>query len=263
MEAALLEELKRLLGALLYGLPRILTAMLLIPMLNRAMLPGLLRIGTAMTFALMVVPMIYGQMPTSYGDPITSFGIVVKEAFIGAIIGYSVAALFWAVEAVGFFIDNQRGASISATLNPITGNDSSPLGILFNQAFIVFFMVSGGFLVLLAMLYESYRVWPVLSFFPNFKQSGLEFFINQFQYMLKLGLLLAAPAIIAMFLAELGLALVSRFAPQLQVFFLAMPIKSAIALFTMVVYVGVMFDYTRGEIAGLAGWLQRADSVLR
>jgi type III secretion protein T len=57
-------------------------------------------------------------------------------------------------------------------------------------------------------------------------------------------LLLSAPAIIAMFLAELGLALVSRFAPQLQVFFLAMPIKSALALFVLVMYMGTLLDYS-------------------
>jgi type III secretion protein T len=262
-DAVLFEEIRRLLAAALFGLPRLLTAMLLIPVLGRTMFPGLLRVGVAITLGLILIPMVVETMPRETFDPLKSFGIVIKEAFLGALIGYSVAALFWAVEAVGFFIDNQRGASIAATLNPLTGNDSSPLGILFNQAFVVFFMLSGGFLVFLGMLYESYRLWPVFEFIPRFNEAGMNAIVNQFQYMLKLGLLLAAPAIIVMFLAELGLALVSRFAPQLQVFFLAMPIKSAIALLTLVVYVGVMFDYTRDEILRMLPWLTQMDSVLR
>ncbi len=46
-----------------------------------------------------------------------------------------------------------------------------------------------------------------------------------------------------MFLAEIGLALVSRFVPQLQVFFLAMPIKSALAMLVLLLYMATLFDY--------------------
>ncbi|KDB64396.1 bacterial export protein, family 1 domain protein, partial [Bordetella bronchiseptica B18-5 (C3)] len=65
-------------------------------------------------------------------------------------------------------------------------------------------------------------------------------------------LLLASPAIVAMFLAELGLALISRFAPQLQVFFLALPVKSALVLLVLVLYMATLFQYA-GEILGSVG----------
>jgi type III secretion protein T len=55
---------------------------------------------------------------------------------------------------------------------------------------------------------------------------------------------------------------VSRFAPQLQVFFLAMPIKSALALLVLAVYMGTLFgyagDWTRERWLGGAVWLQQA-----
>ena len=54
-----------------------------------------------------------------------------------------------------------------------------------------------------------------------------------------------------MFLAEVGLALVSRFAPQLQVFFLAMPIKSALALLVLILYMKVLFGYAWESVAGV------------
>ena len=58
-----------------------------------------------------------------------------------------------------------------------------------------------------------------------------------------IAVLLSAPAIVAMFLAEIGLALISRFVPQLDVFFLAMPIKSALAILVLLVYLPTLFDY--------------------
>ncbi|WP_268580500.1 EscT/YscT/HrcT family type III secretion system export apparatus protein, partial [Escherichia coli] len=106
----------------------------------------------------------------------------------------------------------------------------SPLGILFNQAFMVFFLVGGGFMLMLTMLYDSFRLWDLWDWTPTLRQESVPLMLDQLGRFLRLTLLFAAPAIISMFLAEVGLALVSRFAPQLQVFFLAMPIKSALAL---------------------------------
>ena len=69
-----------------------------------------------------------------------------------------------------------------------------------------------------------------------------------------------APVIVAMFLAELGLALVSRFVPQLQVFFLAMPIKSALALLVLVLYGATLFDMARDSISDLKSTVPTLDT---
>lgn len=69
------------------------------------------------------------------------------------------------------------------------------------------------------------------------------FFYSQFSQLLSLCVLLAAPLLIAMFLAEFGLALISRFAPSLNVFILAMPIKSIIASFLLVIYLNVLMTH--------------------
>jgi type III secretion protein T len=66
-----------------------------------------------------------------------------------------------------------------------------------------------------------------------------------------------------MFLAELGLALVSRFAPQLQVFFLAMPIKSALALLVLVLYMSTLFEYAGDTVRGIPGILPFLDDQWR
>jgi len=62
-------------------------------------------------------------------------------------------------------------------------------------------------------------------------------------------LVLAGPAVIAMFLSEFGLALVGRFAPNLQVFFMAMPIKSAVGILVLVLSMGLIL----GEMQPLTG----------
>lgn len=242
MDAAAYAELRAFATAWGLTQPRILALFVALPLFARALMPGLLRFGLAGGLGLLAAPPLLAQLDqVPQGLALALW--VTKEAALGFALGLVLALPFWAFEAAGFFIDNQRGASISATLNPLTGNDSSPLGQLFNQAFIVFVLTGGAFALLLSTLYESYALWPVLRWQPTFAEGGAALWLGQLDALVRTALLWSAPVIVAMFLAELGLALVSRFAPQLQVFFLAMPVKSGLALLVLALYMGTLLGY--------------------
>ena len=87
--------------------------------------------------------------------------------------------------------------------------------------------------------------------------------MKQLNRLLLASLLLAAPVLLAMFLAELGLALVSRFAPQLQVFFLAMPIKSALGIFVLILYASTLMDYSRDPVREIGSWAKQLNPLLQ
>ena len=242
-DAELYAQTKAFLMALAYTQPRILAMFALLPIFNKQIVPGLLRFSISACIGALVAPMLIPAVSASDLSGIQILLLIAKEAFIGLVLGYLIAIPFWGFEAVGFLIDNQRGASIAATLNPLTGNDSSPMGLLFNQAFIVFFFISGGFLLMLGLLYDSFRLWDIFVWYPQLRPETMPLMLEQLNRLVKIAVLLGSPAIVAMFLAEVGLALVSRFVPQLQVFFLAMPIKSALALLVLVLYMSSLFEY--------------------
>ena len=148
-----------------------------------------------------------------------------KETMIGMIIGFCVAIPFWAMEACGFFIDNQRGASMASTMNPMSGSETSPMGLLFAQTFNTLFIISGLFLLLLDHIFNSYALWPVFSFWPSVDGSATLFILKQFDLLITIAMWLAAPVAISMFITEFGVALISRSAPQLNVFVLAMRLR--------------------------------------
>lgn len=242
------EETSLFIKTLALTQPRILAMFLVLPLFNSQLIPGMLRFAVAGAMGLVMVPALMPVIAATELSPMTLLLLLTKESFIGFLIGYLAAIPFWIFEAVGFLIDNQRGASIAATLNPLTGNDSSPLGILFNQAFIVFFLLSGGFSLLLGTLYDSFALWDVLRWTPELRPESVPLLLDQLQRLARMALLLAAPAMVAMFLAEFGLALVSRFVPQLQVFFMAMPIKSALAMLVLVLYASSLFEYAAEHV---------------
>jgi type III secretion protein T len=264
MDDALL-PFKTQLAAMGLALPRMMVIFLVLPVFNSNLIPGLLRsaIAAALTFpaAAHLVPAVQATgLEELMG--MRTLGIFAKEAFVGLVLGYIFAIPFNALEGVGFLIDNQRGASIAATINPLTGHDTSPLGVLFNQAFIVFFLVSGGFVLLLDVVYSSYEVFPVLQMLPSFGPGLPVAALGLLDSLVRMALLLAAPVMIAMFLAELGLALVSRFAPQLQVFFLAMPVKSALAMLMLALYGTTLFDYAMDRIRAMRETVPQARELM-
>lgn len=255
------EELRSLIAALALTQPRIWALFLVLPVFNSQIIPGLLRASLAGVLGLVMLPVMGAQVAALQPDAASLAALIAKEAFVGFVMGYLVALVFWMFEGMGSLIDNQRGASIGATLNPLTGNDTSPLGLLCNQAFIVFFLGMGGLLVLLGLLYESFALWPVVQWWPHWSDQAPLLWLGQLDRLMRLTLLLAAPALVAMFLAELGLALVSRFAPQLPVFFMAMPIKSALAVLLLIAYAPTLFDHAAQEVRGLGALLQWLQAV--
>lgn len=258
-----ISQVKTFFMALVWTQPRILGLFVLIPIFPQGVLPGMLRMGLAAGLGLVVAPSLMTAVSTMQWDAGQVVTLLVKEAFVGLCLGFLIAVPFWAFEAMGFLVDNQRGASIAGTLNPLTGDDTSPLGILLNQAFIVFFFISGGFLLMLEVLYGSFRLWNVFAWSPALLAESIPLWIAQMSRLMVLMLLLASPVVIAMLLAEMGLALMSRFVPQLQVFFLAMPIKSALAFLVLVLYVGVLFDYAETLIGDLPKTLEFLDDQWR
>ncbi|MDB5840442.1 MAG: EscT/YscT/HrcT family type secretion system export apparatus protein [Herminiimonas sp.] len=248
--------------AMAYTLPRMFAMFSLLPMFNRQALPVLLRAGVAASIAVFIVPTLVEPANAVDRTGFEMLAVIVKEAGLGFIMGFIIAIPIWAFEMMGDFIDNQRGASIAQTLSPMTGHDTSPLGDLFSQACVIFLFISGGFLLIVASIIDSYRIFPVFAWWPHFDVSTPTFLLGLLDRLMRLAVLMGAPVIIAMFLSEVGLALVSRFAPQLQVFFLAMPIKSGLAIFVLAVYTGTLFDFAGIEMADIGNQMLTSLSTI-
>lgn len=152
---------------------------------------------------------------------------------------------------------------MASSVDPLTGSQTSPLGIFLTQVIAVFFMVGGGFFVMMAGIYESYVLFPVFEFFPKLNIEAASHFLTILDRIIALAVLLAAPALIAMFLSEFGLGLVSRFAPQLNVFFLSMGIKSAVGILILILYVGLMGEIWENEIVTIPSGISVLGGLLR
>ena len=275
---AAFENVLRMLWAWLATQPRMLAMFAIVPLFGKQAIPMTLRMAISAVFGLLAMPVLLsggadgtqtaalpgldgvafllsGGVALTTGDLAGFIAWAFKEAFIGFVLGYAFSVPFWILEAVGFFIDNQRGAGLGATLDPLTGNDSSPLGQLFLQAFVVFFVIANGPQLMLSCVYDSFTLWPSASWYPALRGESVPAMLDMLSKLVRTAILLAAPVMIVMFLSEVGIALISRFVPQLQVFFIAMPIKSAVAFFVLVLYIGTLMHQLEDVLTELGGLL--------
>ena len=246
-------QLRPLLIAITLSTPRLLVIFWITPFFKTVTMNSAIRNCLVMVFSLIVLPTMLSFVRDSALSLGIIFTLVVKEAIIGTLIGYLVSLFFQAIEAVGFLIDFQRGASFASVIDPATGQSSSILGSFLVQATIVLFFCSGGFLLFLSGVYESYRVWPIATYWPSFDPEFGRFFLARVDEMMTLAFLLASPILIVFFFSDLGLGLINRFAPQLNVFFLSMPVKSALSTMIMIIYLPFLLFFIKNN------FIQRAD----
>ena len=235
-------EFHRWVLAAVLAMARIGGAFAVCPALTDSMIPGVARRAAVFAFACLVVPFIHAAMPP--GEPnVWMFSLVAfKEALVGFLLGFFAAVPFWIAENVGNFIDNQRGATMGEVYSPLSGAQVSTTGIFFTQIVSTLFFVCGAVFVFLGAIYASYSLWPVFTKGVSFAVDAPVQILGSLDGMLRVTVVISAPVIIIMFLATLGLGLVNRTAPQLNVFFLSMPVKSALGVAMLVVYLPFILD---------------------
>ncbi len=244
-------EFHRWILAAVLATARIGGAFAVCPALTDSVIPGIARRAFVVALAFVALPPILEQMPP--GEPnLWLFAFTAaKEAAVGFLIGFFAGVPFWIAENIGNFIDNQRGATMGEVFSPVNGAQVSTFGLFFSQLVATLFFVGGAIFVMLAALYGSFKIWPVFggSWFRMTAESPL-IVLGEADAMLSATVIISAPVILIMFLATLGLGFVNRTAPQLNVFFLSMPVKSALGIAFLIVYLPFILDmlmYTEAE----------------
>ncbi|MBR3084897.1 MAG: type III secretion system export apparatus subunit SctT [Kiritimatiellae bacterium] len=235
-------EFHRWILAAVLAMARVGGAFAICPALTESMIPGVARRAATFAFAWIAIPFIHAGMPPGEPNVLAFSFLAFREALIGFFLGFFAAIPFWVAENVGNFIDNQRGATMGEVYSPLSGAQVSTLGIFFTQIVSTLFFVGGAIFIFLGAIYSSYSVWPVFGGGISFAPGAPAQILGTLDGMLRTTVVIAAPIIIIMFLATIGLGLVNRTAPQLNVFFLSMPIKSALGIAMLVIYLPFVMD---------------------
>ncbi|MDB5104460.1 MAG: EscT/YscT/HrcT family type secretion system export apparatus protein [Fibrobacteres bacterium] len=236
--------------AMVMAAPRLLGLHLSLPMFSQGVIPSRVRSGLSLSLGLFVMPMILaqGQPPASL---IAFAAIALKEFFLGFAFGFPLALYNFAAQSAGDLISFQSGASMSAFFDPASHEEITPMGNLLKRYAEVLFFISGAYTLMLGALFESYRIWPVGSYFPDLTSVGADFWATAIGHYFASACMLAFPALACMFLITFCMGLIGRYLPQLNVFFVAMPLQCLAACLVLILSFPIYAHLFKAHFAGI------------
>jgi flagellar biosynthesis protein FliR len=200
---------------------------LMLPLFSARGIPAMWKIGFSFLLSLVLTPVV--PPPPSF--PQNALQVILgvsSEALLGFLMAMVVRLLFASIELGGQFMGFQMGFNMASAMDPQTGGQSEVISqFLYIFTILVFFIVNGHHLFIHALA-ASFKVVP-----PNtFQVNGLlfEWVIKTSGEMFLIGLKLAAPIMIALFLSNLCLGIVARTVPQVNILMIGFPVNIGLGL---------------------------------
>lgn len=191
------------------------------PPFNTRTIPATVKAGLAIGLALPITPKVAGQAPSLDTAPLV--GAIVMQVVIGVALGLATHMIFVAVQAAGNLLDLFGGFSLSMAFDPMSMQQSSIFGRFYGQLALVLLFVINGHLLLLRGFYTSFEAMP-LDALINTTDIARVFTVGVAQLFVA-ALQIAAPMIGVFFLVDIGLGLLTKISPMLNVFSLGFPAK--------------------------------------
>ncbi len=210
------------------------------PILNARTFPTVAKMAMATWIAVLfwfVVP-VSGQLPQSAVPFVMA---VVVEFMIGLLLGFASDLIVTAVEFGGSLMDSQMGMSVGQTLDPMSGTQTTIIARLLRWMTTLMFLAVGGHHMLMSAIYQSFKLLPVGQ--PVYFAGAAEDLVTLAASMFAVGTQLAMPIILVIFFLDFSLGMISRVAPQVNVFQLGFEIKPTLGGLIFVMMTPFMLAY--------------------
>ena len=217
------------------------------PVFGSSQIPPQAKIGLAGILSLALLPIVRATLmpgaPPALGPMV---GALLGEVLIGLLMGLVVSLLFFAVRLGGDLIDYQMGFTQAATFNPQFNELVSPIANFQYQYALVIYLLANGHWLLLAALERSFARLPAAQLSLGTPSLGV--FTDLTFQMMVAGLQIAAPGAAVLLITDIAFAFLNRAVPQMQVYFVGMPVKIMVGL-TMVIAGLPLLTYVVTELA--------------
>lgn len=197
------------------------------PVFSSAVIPVRFRVGLAAVVAAMMFPMVKGQAPAelSLGGALVG---AVGEMTIGVGMGLSLAILLSGGEVAGLIVGRQASIALSSVFDPVRGQQTSIVGQIYTITFTTLFLLSGGHRAAMAALLDTYDAIPLLAF--SYGENLAVLLVEMLAASFVLGIRLATPVLISLFLLGTSLAFLSRTMPQLNILTVGFTLRILVGL---------------------------------
>jgi flagellar biosynthetic protein FliR len=214
-------QLDAWIGALMFPLGRLLGLFSSAPVFSNRGVSVRVRLAIGMGVAIAVLPVMppMPQVPPGSG---LGLAIFAQQIFIGIAIGFVMRIVFAAVDMAGALIGMQMGLSFAIFFDPDAGGQTAVLSDFLNLLATLIFLAINGHLLMVDILVRSFEWLPVSTAVVD--AGGWGFLARAGVTVFSAGLLLSLPIIAILLIANIALGVLTRAAPQLNLFAVGFPI---------------------------------------
>ncbi len=217
--------------------------MITAPVFRSPVIPVRIKAALTLVTAAMIFPLVQAQAPAELSMVAAVVGGV-REMMIGAIIGLALTMLMTGAEVGGLIVGRQAGIALANVIDPTGNQQASIMGQIYTISLTLLFLLAGGHRATMAALLDTFSVIPLLSF--QFDEMFLVLLVEMLAGAFILGIRLAGPVLIALFLLGTALAFISRTMPQLNIltvgFTLRLLVALGVASLAIIAYQDLMLD---------------------
>jgi flagellar biosynthetic protein FliR len=228
--------------AYMFPMARILGVMATAPIFNNDGMNMQTRLICGLAIAMALAPVL-PPMPRMPADSWQAGAILIQETLIGTLMGFSLRIVFAALDVAGELTGMQMGLSFAVLYDPQTAGQTPVVTNFFALITTLIFLASNGHLLIIQLLAESYDLLPVSS--QPFAADSLRTVVASGSTLFSLGLMMSMPIISALLIANIGLGVLTRVAPTLNLFavgFVVTLMSGFVVLALSMPYLGVALE---------------------
>jgi flagellar biosynthesis protein FliR len=226
----------------MFPMARILAVMATAPIFNNVALNARSRLICGLAIALALAPAL-PSIPRMPADSWQAMAVLLQEVLIGTLIGFSIRVVFAAIDVAGELAGMQMGLSFAILYDPQTAGQTPVITNFLTLITMLIFLASNGHLLIISLLAESYELLPISP--APFAAGSLRTVVASGSALFSLGLMMAMPIVAALLIANIGLGVLTRVAPTLNLFaigFVVTLISGFIVLALTLPYIGVALE---------------------
>lgn len=224
--------------AFMLAFTRIGTAIMIMPGIGNTFVPANIRLHFALAFTLVFMPIIQAKLPTPIPSSGMLFVLLGFEFVVGMFIGFIARALMSALDVAGLVVSTQSSMANAQLFNPAFSSQGSIMGTFLTLGGVLLLFVTDLHHLMLVGVVDSYTLFPVGSVPDTGSMS--EMLTTTVAGAFSVGVQITAPFLVLILLLYVGMAVMSKLMPQVQVFMIAIPAQIYLALITLVLVVSSM-----------------------
>ena len=243
-------------AAFIFPLARILAFIAAAPLWSTAGIPQRTRLIMGIAITVAIAPSL-PDMPSVQPASLAGLWIMLQQMLIGIGMGFAARIVFAAFDMAGEFIGFQMGLGFATFFDPLSSSQTPVIAEFFSLIALLLFLSMNGHLLYFATLAQSFSAIPVSAMplgaasWLNLAELGSKIF--------SAGLLLALPIVVALMITNVALAVLTRAAPQLNIFALGFPltllggfVSIAISMNYLATPLQAIFEFAMSAMLGFA-----------